>query len=144
MTRSHTSDHFDLYLASNFFDADFCRDLIAEMRSSTASPAVTYGHGSSSEVNERVRKVTRTQPSAKTVALVTQRLIDHRERVAEHFDVSLSLCEEPQFLCYRTGDFFVAHQEFLSRSNTACLTSGVISTVLLAKENSSNVASSSA
>ncbi len=41
-------------------------------------------------------------------------------------------------------DFFVSHQELLSRSNTACLTSGVISTVLLAKENSSNVASASA
>src|SRR5258708_28217345 len=37
--------------------------------------------------------------------------MDHRERVAEHLGIMLSSCEEPQFLCYRTGDFFVAHQD---------------------------------
>jgi SM-20-related protein len=37
--------------------------------------------------------------------------MDQRERVAEHFGVRLSRCEEPQFLWYRTGDFFVAHQD---------------------------------
>lgn len=111
MPKSHTTDHFDLYLVSNFFDAETCRDLIAETRTSTASPAVTYGQGSSGEVKERVRKVTRAQPSEKTITRVTQRLMDHRERIAEHFGVSLSHCEEPQFLCYRTGDFFVAHQD---------------------------------
>ena len=103
--------HFDLYLVSNFLDADICRELIAEMRSSTASPAVTYGQGSSGEVNETVRKVARVYPSEKTITRVTQRLMDHRERVAEYFGVILSACEEPQFLCYRTGDFFVAHQD---------------------------------
>ncbi|HBB98309.1 MAG TPA: 2OG-Fe(II) oxygenase [Blastocatellia bacterium] len=111
MTKSHLSDHFDLYLVRNFFDADFCRELIAEMHSSTTSPAVTYGQGSCGEVNETVRKVARVQPSEKTITRVTQRLMDHRERVAEHFGVSLRSCEEPQFLCYRTGDFFVAHQD---------------------------------
>src|SRR5882762_9205517 len=111
MPRSHTTDQFDLYLVSNFFDAETCRELISEMQSSLASPSVTYGQGSPGDVNERVRKVTRTQPSAQTVARVAQRLMDHRESVAEHFGVSLSRCEEPQFLCYRTGDFFVAHQD---------------------------------
>jgi SM-20-related protein len=105
------SDHFDLNLVRNFFDVDFCRELIAEMRLSTASPAVTYGQGSSGEINERVRKVARVQPSENTIARVAHRLRDHRERVAEHFGISLSSCEEPQFLCYRAGDFFVAHQD---------------------------------
>ena len=111
MTKSDQRDHFDLFLLSNFFDADLCRALIAEMRDSPASPAITYGQGSSGEVNERVRKVARVIPSEKTITRVTQRLMDHREKVAEHFDISLSCCEEPQFLCYRTGDFFVAHQD---------------------------------
>ena len=102
---------FDLYLIGNFFDVETCRDLIAEMRSSPAAPAVTYGQGSSGEVNEAVRKVARVQPLQKTITLVAQRLLEHRERVAEHFRVILSHCEQPQFLCYRTGDFFVAHQD---------------------------------
>jgi SM-20-related protein len=29
----------------------------------------------------------------------------------QHFALSLSSCEEPQFLRYRPGDFFVAHQD---------------------------------
>ena len=31
--------------------------------------------------------------------------------IGEHFGVRLSECEEPQFLRYRKGDFFVAHQD---------------------------------
>ena len=111
MAMHNPGTHFDLYLVNNFFDVKTCRELIAEMRSSPASPAVTYGQGSSGEVDERVRRVARIQPSEKTMTRVTGRLMDHRERVAEHFGVSLSSCEEPQFLCYRTGDFFVAHQD---------------------------------
>ncbi len=111
MTILKPDTHFNLFLIRNFLDAATCHELIAEMRSSPASPAVTYGQGSSGEVDERVRKVTRAQPEAKTVARVAQRLMDHRESVAEHFGVSLSRCEEPQFLCYRIGDFFVAHQD---------------------------------
>jgi SM-20-related protein len=105
------SSDFDLYLVRDFFDVETCRELIAEMRSSPANPAVTYGQGSSGEVNEAVRKVARVQPSEKTITLVAQRLTDHRESVAARFGVGLSRCEEPQFLCYRTGDFFVAHQD---------------------------------
>ena len=111
MPKSHTTDHPDLYLVSNFFDVETCRELIAEMRSSPASPAVTYGQVTSGEINERVRKVARATPSEKTVARVAQRLMDHRAEVTEHFGIDLSSCEEPQFLCYRTGDFFVAHQD---------------------------------
>ena len=107
----HSSDYFDLYLVRNFFDADTCRELIAAMQSSPARPAVTYGQGSAGEINDRVRKVTRVQPSTETVTRVSQRLMDHREKVAEHFGTNLKSCEEPQFLCYRTGDFFVAHQD---------------------------------
>jgi len=111
MTTSRATDHFDLYLVKNFFDVETCRELIAEMRSSPASPAVTYGQGSSGELNDRVRKVARVQPSEKTVARVAERLMDRREEISEHFRVKPTDCEEPQFLCYRVGDFFVAHQD---------------------------------
>src|SRR5437868_13658273 len=111
MAMPNPDTHFDLYLVSNFFDAETCRELIAEMRSSPASPAVTYGEEHVGVVNERVRKLARAQPSARTVALVAQRLMDRRGKVVEYFGIDLNSCEEPQFLCYRTGDFFVAHQD---------------------------------
>jgi SM-20-related protein len=105
------SDHFDLYVVREFFDSETCRDLIFEMRRSPASAAVTYGQETSGVINENVRRVARVQPSAETIARVTQRLMDERANVAEHFGLSVDHCEEPQFLCYRPGDFFVAHQD---------------------------------
>ena len=50
-------------------------------------------------------------PSRETVESVRRRLLECKREVEEHFCVSLSSCEEPQFLRYRVGDFFVAHQD---------------------------------
>ena len=50
-------------------------------------------------------------PARETLEHVTRRLIDYRQKVGKHFGISLSGCEEPQFLRYRVGDFFVAHQD---------------------------------
>jgi SM-20-related protein len=58
-----------------------------------------------------VRKVVRQTPSAETVQYVQQRLLECKREVEEHFSISLSESEEPQFLRYRVGDFFVAHQD---------------------------------
>ena len=109
MTNTNTA--FDLHLVKGFFDPETCRELIAELRRSPNVPAVTYGQGGPGSVNERVRKVERLMPSIETVEYVTRRLIDNRQKVGEHFRISLSGCEEPQFLRYRVGDFFVAHQD---------------------------------
>jgi len=40
-----------------------------------------------------------------------RRLWECKEAVEKHFAVTLNECEEPQFLRYREGDFFVAHQD---------------------------------
>ena len=47
----------------------------------------------------------------KTADLIIQKLLTCKEAVEKHFDVTLNECEEPQFLRYRVGDFFVAHQD---------------------------------
>jgi SM-20-related protein len=108
---TYTNTDFDLHLVKGFLDAKTCRDLIAEMRQSPASPAVTYGQGGPGSVNERVRKVERLMPARETIEHVTQRLVEYREKVSEHFGINVSECEEPQFLRYGVGDFFVAHQD---------------------------------
>ncbi len=111
MTKPTSDSRFDLHLVRGFFDAETCRELIAELRRSPAAAAVTYGQGEAGSVSERVRKVERLMPPKETVEHVTRRLVEYREKVREHFRISLSGCEEPQFLRYRVGDFFVAHQD---------------------------------
>jgi SM-20-related protein len=111
MTKPEPDNSFDLYMVENFFDAETCRNLIQEMRRSPVSPATVYGRVESGAVDERVRKVARPMPSHETIERVRRRLLEYQAEVGEHFGISLSICEEPQFLHYRVGDFFVAHQD---------------------------------
>ena len=111
MTKAIAESGFDLHLARSFFDVETCRELIVEMRRSSSSPALTYAKDNLGSVDEKVRKVARLMPSPETVAYVARRLTAYREKVEEYFKVSLSGCEDPQFLRYRVGDFFVAHQD---------------------------------
>lgn len=110
MTLEATAD-FNLYLMRDFFNAHQCSELIAELSSVPEVPATVYGLAETGSVDQRVRNVARLAPSAETVARVTNRLVEIREAVGVHFGLNLSKCEEPQFLRYREGDFFVAHQD---------------------------------
>ncbi|MFY9618474.1 MAG: 2OG-Fe(II) oxygenase [Pyrinomonadaceae bacterium] len=101
---------FDLFILKNFFDVATSRELIAEMRSCTPAPALTYGKGEAA-IDERVRRVRQVSISPASASFVARRLEDLREPIAEHFGIKLTNFEEPQFLRYRVGDFFVAHQD---------------------------------
>ena len=111
MTRANTDSGFDLYMVRNFFDVETCAEFINELRRSPGGPATVYSRSELGSVDERVRKAARLAPSPETVERVRLRLLEYREEVAEHFGMSLADCEEPQFLRYRVGDFFVAHQD---------------------------------
>jgi SM-20-related protein len=101
----------DLHLIEKFFDEETCRELIAEMARSASAAAVIYGRDESGAVDQRVRKVARLQLLPQTVEYVRQRLIECRESLGKHFGMTVQSCEEPQFLRYQVGDFFVAHQD---------------------------------
>lgn len=101
---------FNLYILKNFFDVATSRELIAEMRNCATAPALTYGKGDPA-IDERIRRVQQVSISPKSASFVARRLEDLREPIAEHFGIKLTEFEEPQFLCYRVGDFFVAHQD---------------------------------
>ena len=101
----------ELFLDAAFLDARERADVLAEMRASSGAAATIYGVGESASVDERVRKVARLAPSRETVEFVTRRLNESRAALEEHFRVKLSECEEPQFLRYDVGGFFVAHQD---------------------------------
>lgn len=102
---------FDLLLVRDFLDARECGALVAELREAGGDPAAVYGRGESGAVDERMRRAARLAVSSATVEFVSRRLSGYRARVEDRFGVKLAGCEEPQFLRYREGDFFVAHQD---------------------------------
>ena len=102
---------FNLYLVESFFDAETCNEIVREMRNSSSEPSTVYLSADSGDVDARVRKSERVKVSQQTVEYVRRRFLENMSAIEEHFGIELDDCEEPQFLRYRVGDFFVAHQD---------------------------------
>lgn len=111
MTTGDAAGRFGLLVRREFFDARECREIVARMRAGAEGAASVYGVGASERVEERVRRVARHTPPRETIEAVRRRLLECMPEVGRHFGRALSECEEPQFLRYRVGDFFVAHQD---------------------------------
>ena len=101
----------DVFTINQFFEPGLCAAIVDEMKAAEGSAATVYGRNTSGSIDTNVRNTLRVVPSSETIALVTRRLLSCKSAVEEHFGVSLNECENPQFLRYREGDFFVAHQD---------------------------------
>jgi SM-20-related protein len=105
------ADWPDLFVVRQFFEPDISAAILAELKSIEGSAATVYGRTATGLIDERARKTVRLDPSEETVKVVTARLWECKDAVEKYFAVTLKECEEPQFLRYREGDFFVAHQD---------------------------------
>ena len=103
--------NFNLFTQRNFLDAQTCRDLIDEARSAPTTRAPVYIRGSDEVIHETIRKTTSFHPSDETLSRIHERLLAQKSVLEAHFGQSLSDCEQPQFLRYEAGDFFVRHQD---------------------------------
>jgi len=101
----------DLFVVPQFVEPSVGDAIVAEMKAAPGSAATVYGSTVSGSVNESVRRTFRVKPPDEVVTLVIQKLLVLKDAIEKHFDVVLKECEEPQFLRYREGDFFVAHQD---------------------------------
>ena len=111
MTTSDPTAEFGLFLRRQFIDPETCARIIAEIRSAPTTQAPVYIEGSPERVHEDVRKATSLHPSNETIAWIHERLLGELPALSEHFKLKLTDCEQPQFLVYRAGDFFVRHQD---------------------------------
>ena len=101
----------DVFTIKQFFEPLRCDAIVGEMKAAEGSAATVYGRNTSGSIDRNVRNTLRVVPSSETIELVTGRLLSCKGAVENHFGVSLNECENPQFLRYREGDFFVAHQD---------------------------------
>jgi len=109
-TRRGTADP-DLFVERGFLDPAALDELFAAVRASQGRPATVYGRGDSGAVDERVRRTTRVSPPPEVEELVKRLLLSRRRAAEERFGLTLKELEEPQFLRYGPGDYFVAHQD---------------------------------
>ncbi len=103
--------HFKLYLIKNFLEADLCGEITNALAASPANSATVYGFAESASVVETTRRTSRVIPPKEIVELVGHRLTARQHEIASNYGIAVEGYEEPQFLRYRTGDFFVAHQD---------------------------------
>lgn len=101
----------DLFGVPQFLEPSLVDAIVAELKAAGGSPATVYGSSVSGTIEQSVRRTFRVKPSNETVALVIQKLLVLKSAIEKHFEVVLKECEDPQFLRYREGDFFVAHQD---------------------------------
>lgn len=111
MNTEELTASLELFLDGAFFDARECEALLAELRASGGGAATVYDRDAPGSVDERVRRAVRLKPPRETVELVRRRLDERRPALESHFRVTLAECEEPQFLRYDAGGFFVTHQD---------------------------------
>ena len=101
----------DLLEIEDFLDAAMLADLVAELNAASGDAATVLSREASGMVQSSVRKTTRVAVAAETRERVKQRLMQEKAKIEAHFGLALTECEDPQFLRYDVGDFFVPHQD---------------------------------
>jgi SM-20-related protein len=86
-------------------------ELLRREMAAEGEPATVLGTTPQHDVTSSARKATRIAVGEAARALVVGLLDRSQGRIEAHFGRSLGSFEEPQFLRYRPGDYFVAHQD---------------------------------
>lgn len=100
----------DLYEIDGFLDDATRAAIVAELDQAHGAPATVLSADMGGRL-DAARRTTRIAVSPETRALVRQRLMDRKPEIEAHFGIAVTECEDPQFLRYETGDFFVPHQD---------------------------------
>lgn len=100
----------DLFEIDGFLDDDARAQLVAELDAAHGAPATVLS-GEAGGRMDAARRTTRVAVPPETRARIRERLMARKAEIEAHFGIQLTECEEPQFLRYETGDYFVPHQD---------------------------------
>jgi SM-20-related protein len=101
----------DLMETGDVLDAAACAELSSALRQAGGSRATVLGQSAAASVQPLVRSATRAAVPPAMRERIVQLLEEQKAAIEQHFGLALGRCEEPQFLRYLPGDFFVAHQD---------------------------------
>ncbi len=115
MPKADFFTRFGLFAIEDYFDANLCAKVCLEMQTCISETATILGKNGNCIVDENIRRTKCTKVFDETKALVNSYLLSLQSKLEEHFQISLTGWEKPQFLKYNKGDFYRQHQD----SNTA-------------------------
>ncbi|HEU0299863.1 MAG TPA: 2OG-Fe(II) oxygenase [Longimicrobium sp.] len=101
----------DLLELEGFLDDATRAGLVAELDAAHATPSTVLSGEAGGRVDTAARRSKRIAASAETREMIRERLMARKAEIEAHFGIAVTECEEPQFLRYETGDYFVPHQD---------------------------------
>src|SRR3954447_17807226 len=102
---------FGFFVHQDLLDPETCLRIRSEMAAApNALATVVERTGPQEAVDEATRRTKSAKISDATKNNMIERLSGLRPSLETHFNVALQKCQQPQFLVYRAGDFFKAHE----------------------------------
>lgn len=101
----------DLLQIPRFLDSDPLAEVLGELSIAAGAPASVLSTDAAGVVQQAVRRTTRVPAPSGVRELLARLLLDVKPKLESYFDLPLGEFEEPQFLRYEEGDYFVAHQD---------------------------------
>jgi SM-20-related protein len=108
MPKARAFSQLGLFVVERFFTPEYCADLRAEVRASSAVQSRVERHGAYL-VDETVRRTTGHIMTETTLDEVASRLAAIRPDIERHFETTLVRQEPPYFATYTAGDYFKPH-----------------------------------
>jgi len=100
-----------VFTQKEFLNQEERRQICDEMRLSRSSAAKVVDASGQSQLKEGVRRTQSSLVSDATTNSVREKINRLKASLEAHFALQVGLCEEPQFLVYKVGDYFQAHQD---------------------------------
>ncbi len=101
----------DFLHVPGFLDTDTLSEIVGELARAAGVPATVLSVETSGTVAPSVRRTTRVPAPIRVRERLTRLFLDVKPELENHFALPLGDFEEPQFLRYEEGDYFVAHQD---------------------------------
>ncbi len=101
-----------LFVDETFFDSAMCEYLCGQISKASVEKGTITGSGEpEGVVDETRRKVLSANVDKETDSLVKEKLLQIKPSLEDHFGVSVSECQGPNFLRYNPGAFYNVHRD---------------------------------
>lgn len=111
MPTSEFFEQYGFFSVKNFLDRDFCENLCKEIKTApNVKGTLVKPHEKKEVVDEEIKKrLETTKISSELNETVVEKLVNLKNKIADHYDLELSGIQKPKYSIYQTGDYYKTH-----------------------------------